>query len=87
MTTSMGERRLFHPKTKVPAHNSTPWCLVHDQNVAAMSHGLEAVRAEVGSEEETGVPDSALRDALWEYYFDIGLTIDWFYGMQAAFLR
>jgi hypothetical protein len=45
-----------------------------------MNHGLEAVREVVGSAKETGIPDSAIREALWEYYFDVAQTIDWVYG-------
>lgn len=34
----------------------------------------------VGPSSETGIPDSAIRDALWEYYFDINQTVEWVYG-------
>jgi hypothetical protein len=46
-----------------------------------MIHGLEAVRDVVGPADESGIPDSAIKDALWEYYFDVAQTIDWVYGM------
>jgi elongation factor 1 alpha-like protein len=45
-----------------------------------MNHGLDTVREMVGSAEATGIPDSAIRDALWEYYFDVNQTIDWVFG-------
>jgi hypothetical protein len=45
-----------------------------------MNHGLEVVLELVGPSSETGIPDSAIRDALWEYYFDINQTVEWVYG-------
>jgi hypothetical protein len=52
-----------------------------------MVHGLEAVRETIGSAQESGIADSAIRDALWEYYFDIGLTLDWVFGAFKHSLR
>lgn len=47
-----------------------------------MSVSLERVRAIVGVEQDCGIGDAAIREALWEYYFDIDQTVDWVFGAQ-----
>ncbi|KDR83448.1 hypothetical protein GALMADRAFT_150559 [Galerina marginata CBS 339.88] len=44
---------------------------------ARMNDGLEQVKLVIGGEEQSGFSDSSIRDALWEYYFDIQKTIEW----------
>ncbi|KAF8351200.1 hypothetical protein F5887DRAFT_196901 [Amanita rubescens] len=44
---------------------------------AEMEAGLESVRAVIGNLDTSGLSDTTLRDVLWEYYFDIGRTIQW----------
>ncbi|KIL68231.1 hypothetical protein M378DRAFT_943231 [Amanita muscaria Koide BX008] len=44
---------------------------------AQMESGMEQVRAVIGDEQVSGLSDATLRDVLWEYYFDIGRTIQW----------
>lgn len=45
-----------------------------------MDAGLESVRAIIGNLETSGLSDATLKDVLWEYYFDIGRTIQWAIG-------
>jgi hypothetical protein len=45
-----------------------------------MALSLERVKGIMGSEEQSGIPDAAIKDALWEYYFDIGQTVEWMEG-------
>ncbi|PPR03834.1 hypothetical protein CVT26_000832 [Gymnopilus dilepis] len=44
---------------------------------AQMNDGLDQVRLVVGDEAQSGLSDNAVRDALWEYYFDVERTIQW----------
>lgn len=48
-----------------------------------MQAGLESVKAVIGNEETSGLSDGTLRDALWEYYFDIERTIQWAIGIYS----
>ena len=47
---------------------------------ALMEDGLLQVREVVGSEEQSGLADNKIKDALWEFYFDIDKTIRWCMG-------
>lgn len=47
---------------------------------ALMEDGLIQVREVVGSEEQSGLADNKIKDALWEFYFDIDKTIRWCMG-------
>ncbi|KAF8639999.1 hypothetical protein AX17_001245 [Amanita inopinata Kibby_2008] len=38
---------------------------------------LEDVRAVIGDENVSGLSDNTIKDMLWEYYFDIGRTVQW----------
>ncbi|KAK2466434.1 hypothetical protein APHAL10511_002076 [Amanita phalloides] len=42
-----------------------------------MDAGLDAVRTVIGDEATSGLSDASLKDALWEYYFDVDKTIQW----------
>ena len=46
-------------------------------HLALMEDGLIQVREVVGSEEQSGLADNKIKDALWEFYFDIDKTIRW----------
>jgi hypothetical protein len=48
--------------------------------VVQMNVCLDRVRDVVGPEQESGVSDAAIREALWEYYFDVDQTIEWVFG-------
>ena len=48
--------------------------------LALMEDGLIQVREVVGSEEQSGLADNKIKDALWEFYFDIDKTIRWCMG-------
>ena len=47
---------------------------------ALMEDGLIQVREVVGPEEQSGLADNKIKDALWEFYFDIDKTIRWCMG-------
>lgn len=49
-----------------------------------MHAGLEAVKTVIGNEETSGLSDGSLRDALWEYYFDVERTIQWAIGTDST---
>ncbi|KIJ56595.1 hypothetical protein M422DRAFT_22749 [Sphaerobolus stellatus SS14] len=38
---------------------------------------IAQVRSIVGSESSSGISDKEIRDATWEYYFDVDKTVDW----------
>ncbi|KAF9482030.1 hypothetical protein BDN70DRAFT_488629 [Pholiota conissans] len=42
-----------------------------------MNDGLEQVRRVIGNEDVSGLSDNSIKDALWEYYFDVEKTITW----------
>ncbi|KAL1732736.1 hypothetical protein EV714DRAFT_270366 [Schizophyllum commune] len=48
-----------------------------EEQQALMEDGLIQVREVVGSEEQSGLADNKIKDALWEFYFDIDKTIRW----------
>ena len=41
-----------------------------------MMHGL-CIRAVVGPQEESGLEDSMIKDALWNEYFNVDHAIQW----------
>lgn len=45
-----------------------------------MDSGIEHVRALLGSAETSGLDDKVIRDALWNAYFDVELSIQWLLG-------
>ncbi|KAM6495637.1 hypothetical protein JOM56_008343 [Amanita muscaria] len=51
---------------------------------AQMESGMEQVRAVIGDEQVSGLSDATLRDVMWEYYFDIGRTIQWAIGTYTS---
>lgn len=50
--------------------------------IVQMNVSLDRVREVVGPEHESGFTDADIREALWEYYFDVDQTIDWVFGTQ-----
>jgi hypothetical protein len=45
-----------------------------------MNDGLERVRAVLGPQEESGLEDSMIKDALWNEYFNVEHAIQWLLG-------
>lgn len=45
-----------------------------------MNDGLEQVRIIIGDDETSGISDNAIKDVLWENYFDIEQTTEWALG-------
>jgi hypothetical protein len=45
-----------------------------------MNDGLEQVRLNIGGEDVSELSDTSIKDALWEYYFDVEKTIQWALG-------
>lgn len=50
-----------------------------------MATGLAQVRSVLGDEDESGIGDKQIKDALWESFFDVEGTIAWLLGMQNRF--
>lgn len=48
-----------------------------DEQQAMMADGLIHVRDVVGPEDQSGLSDTKIKDALWEFYFDVEKTIRW----------
>jgi HBS1 N-terminus len=48
---------------------------------AQMNDGLEQVRLVIGNEVTSELSDNSIKDALWEYYFDIERTVQWALGL------
>ncbi|KAF9057448.1 hypothetical protein BJ165DRAFT_33338 [Panaeolus papilionaceus] len=48
-----------------------------EEQQAQMNDGLEQIRQVIGSADFSGVSDQSIKDALWEYYFDVDQTIQW----------
>ncbi|KAF8974681.1 hypothetical protein BDZ97DRAFT_1935463, partial [Flammula alnicola] len=44
---------------------------------AQMNDGLEQVRLIIGNEDISELSDNSIKDALWEYYFDVEKTVQW----------
>lgn len=47
---------------------------------AQMNDGLEQVRLIIGGEDVSELSDNSIKDALWEYYFDVEKTVQWSLG-------
>lgn len=47
---------------------------------AQMIDGLEQVRNILGDQEQSGCTDQAVRDALWEFFFDVDKSVVWLLG-------
>jgi len=45
-----------------------------------MIDGLEQVRSILGDQEQSGCSDQAIKDALWEFYFDVDKSVVWLLG-------
>ena len=45
-----------------------------------MIDGLEQVRNVLGDQEHSGCSDQAIKDALWEFFFDIDKSVVWLLG-------
>ena len=45
-----------------------------------MNDGLEQVRLIIGGEDVSELSDNSIKDALWEYYFDVEKTVQWSLG-------
>jgi hypothetical protein len=48
---------------------------------AQMNDGLEQVRLIIGDEDLSELSDNSIKDALWEYYFDVEKTVQWSLGL------
>ncbi|KAJ3506780.1 hypothetical protein NLJ89_g6679 [Agrocybe chaxingu] len=46
---------------------------------AQMNDGLEQVRLILGDEASSDISDLSIKEALWEYYFDVDKTVQWAY--------
>jgi len=49
---------------------------------AQMIDGLEQVRNILGDQEQSGFPDQAIKDALWEFFFDVDKSVVWLLGVS-----
>ena len=47
-----------------------------------MNNGLERVRAVVGPQEDSGLEDSMIKDALWNEYFNVEHAVQWLLGVS-----
>lgn len=45
-----------------------------------MDEGLDRIREVIGNEETSGIPDSQIRDGLWNSYFSVEETLQWIFG-------
>lgn len=45
-----------------------------------MNDGLEQVRLIIGDEDVSELSDNSIKEALWEYYFDVEKTVQWSLG-------
>ncbi|KAF9468904.1 hypothetical protein BDZ94DRAFT_551175 [Collybia nuda] len=52
-----------------------------DEQHVQMQDGLEQVRGVLGEEGVSGLSDKAIKDALWEFFFDTEKTIEWALGL------
>ncbi|ETW84469.1 hypothetical protein HETIRDRAFT_170967 [Heterobasidion irregulare TC 32-1] len=52
---------------------------------AQMESGLEHIRAVLGSEAESGLSDSVIRETLWDSYFDVEKSVEWLMGISRHF--
>ncbi|KAF8901630.1 hypothetical protein CPB84DRAFT_1846637 [Gymnopilus junonius] len=44
---------------------------------AQMNDALDQVKLVIGNKAQSGLSDNAIRDVLWEYYFDVEKTVQW----------
>jgi elongation factor 1 alpha-like protein len=51
-----------------------------DRPTAQMIDGLEQVRNVLGDQGRSGFPDQAIKDALWEFYFDVDKSVVYLLG-------
>jgi hypothetical protein len=49
---------------------------------AQLSNGLTRARAILGSEEESGLSDKAVKDAIWDQWFDVDKAVRWLLGLS-----
>ncbi|TFL05524.1 hypothetical protein BDV98DRAFT_223531 [Pterulicium gracile] len=47
-----------------------------------MDEGLDRIREVIGNEETSGIPDSQIRDGLWNSYFSVEETLQWIFAEQ-----
>jgi hypothetical protein len=75
-----GEEEMTPEQQGLPA--ATLLASVQSEYIQAqMNDGLEQVRLVIGGEAASGLSDTSIKDALWEYYFDVEKTIYWAVGM------
>jgi len=58
--------------------------LPHDRPTAQMIDGLEQVRNILGDQEHSGFSDQAIKDALWEFFFDVDKSVVWLLGASCS---
>jgi len=51
-----------------------------DRPTAQMIDGLEQVRNILGNQEHSGCSDQSIKDALWEFFFDVDKSVVWLLG-------
>lgn len=51
-----------------------------DRLPAQMIDGLEQVRNILGDQERSGCTDQDVKDALWEFFFDVDKSVIWLLG-------
>jgi len=49
-----------------------------------MIDGLEQVRNTLGDQEHSGFSDQAIKDALWEFFFDVDKSVVWLLGASCS---
>ena len=47
-----------------------------------MIDGVEQIRNILGDQEQSGLPDQTIKDALWEFYFDVDKSVVWLLGVS-----
>jgi hypothetical protein len=65
-----------------PLYSVLPLNFAHDRPTAQMIDGLEQVRNVLGDQEHSGFPDQAIKDALWEFFFDVDKSVVWLLGVS-----
>jgi hypothetical protein len=55
--------------------------LTQNEPTEQLNNGLEEVRVILGAENQNGMSDVMIKDALWEFYFDVRETVQWLVGM------
>jgi len=54
---------------------------------AQMIDGLEQVRNILGDQEQSGCSDQAIKDALWEFFFDVDKSVVWLLGTSYRYIQ